>query len=365
MGAEPSGVAQSIRTVGLGQIISVLIFGTGVFSTALVSKGFDIPTAQGSLNYVLLFIFGAGSLRKNARSSGCSLPLTHAFLWALTDVEANFLVVWAYQYTSITSVMLLDCFTIPCSMVLSYMFLHAQYSRWHVIACHICILGLVLTVFSDLVASEGAHAPSPVKGDLLVLCGAMLYGMSNVLQEKMLKNGTPPREALGLLGFCGSCISVVQAFVVERHKLANCTWSPDLIFWFLGYQMCMFGLYTLTSVFLKKADAALFNLSLLTSDIFSIVYTRFSQHRNVSWLYGVALCVTMSGVTLYFKQPTPTSHHLHGDTQLLDDRLLQPPMGDAPSQHLSFSHKSNAINGSPSCGLPGVSRAALESNGCA
>mmetsp|Transcript_15455 Transcript_15455/g.24713 ORF Transcript_15455/g.24713 Transcript_15455/m.24713 type:complete len:88 (+) Transcript_15455:133-396(+) len=34
-------------------------------------------------------------------------------LTALADVEGNFLLVLAYQYTTITSVQLLDCFTIP------------------------------------------------------------------------------------------------------------------------------------------------------------------------------------------------------------------------------------------------------------
>ena len=35
------------------------------------------------------------------------------------DVEANFLIVKAYEYTTITSVTLLDCFTVPCVVVLS------------------------------------------------------------------------------------------------------------------------------------------------------------------------------------------------------------------------------------------------------
>jgi hypothetical protein len=47
-------------------------------------------------------------------------------LLAVADVEANYFVVKAYSYTSITSVMLLDCFTIPCVMVLSYFFLKAK-----------------------------------------------------------------------------------------------------------------------------------------------------------------------------------------------------------------------------------------------
>lgn len=47
-------------------------------------------------------------------------------LLAIADVEANFIVVSAYQYTSLSSAMLLDCFTIPVVMLLSSIFLEAQ-----------------------------------------------------------------------------------------------------------------------------------------------------------------------------------------------------------------------------------------------
>ena len=53
----------------------------------------------------------------------CGVPLRvhwwKYFILALADVEGNFLLVKAYQYTTITSVQLLDCFTIPCVMVLA------------------------------------------------------------------------------------------------------------------------------------------------------------------------------------------------------------------------------------------------------
>ena len=44
-------------------------------------------------------------------------------LTSQADVEANFLVVKAYEFTTITSVTLLDCFTVPCVVVLSAIFL--------------------------------------------------------------------------------------------------------------------------------------------------------------------------------------------------------------------------------------------------
>jgi Solute carrier family 35 len=46
-----------------------------------------------------------------------SVPWWHYALLALADVEGNFFLVKSYEYTSITSVQLLDCFTIPVVMV--------------------------------------------------------------------------------------------------------------------------------------------------------------------------------------------------------------------------------------------------------
>jgi hypothetical protein len=54
-------------------------------------------------------------------------------LLALADVEANYIIVLAYQYTSITSVTLLDCATIPFAMAFSHLALGTRY-KWYVVS---------------------------------------------------------------------------------------------------------------------------------------------------------------------------------------------------------------------------------------
>lgn len=46
-------------------------------------------------------------------------------------------------------------------------------------------------------------------GDILVLCGAIMYGISNVAQEFVVKNFSRV-EFLGMLGFFGTIISAIQ-----------------------------------------------------------------------------------------------------------------------------------------------------------
>lgn len=65
-------------------------------------------------------------------------------------------VVKAYQYTSLTSVMLLDCWAIPCVMLLTWVFLRTQYGIKKFIGVAICVAGVVLDVFSDVHAEDRA-----------------------------------------------------------------------------------------------------------------------------------------------------------------------------------------------------------------
>eukprot|EP00931_Biecheleriopsis_adriatica_P008873 TRINITY_DN110009_c0_g1_i1.p1 TRINITY_DN110009_c0_g1~~TRINITY_DN110009_c0_g1_i1.p1 ORF type:complete len:362 (-),score=66.28 TRINITY_DN110009_c0_g1_i1:40-1083(-) len=296
------------KSLLLGQAISLLITGTGVFSSSLASDGVSLPTAQSSLNYVLLAVhlfWDAPRLRRH----GLSFPWWRYALWALTDVEANYLVVTAYRYTSVASVMLLDCFAIPCTMVFSRIALGASYTKGHIMACLVCVAGLGLTVLADGLSDSSeealSEAASPLLGDFIVLAGATLYGLSNVQQEQLLKQQCSRCEVLGMLGLCGSIVSCVQTAAVEGRGLTEVAWSWQTVGLIFGFQMCLFGMYVLTSVFLQVADATLFNLSLLTSDVYSILYSWQVQHRQISKVYGVAFATTLSGLVLYHTQPPP------------------------------------------------------------
>ena len=96
-----------LTILALGQLLSWLICGTGVFSQLLVTKyGIEIPTTQSFLNYLLLGFVYTTALAYHPRDFKTRLKETgwKYFLLALCDVEANFLVVKAYQYTNLTSI---------------------------------------------------------------------------------------------------------------------------------------------------------------------------------------------------------------------------------------------------------------------
>ena len=144
------------------------------------------------------------------------------------DVEANYLVVKAYQFTTITSVMLLDCFTIPCVVALTFFFLKTRYNWRHGVGVVLCLAGLILLVFTDvrdnsqgtnprihdglLIAHLLVTAKNAVLGDVLCLAGAVLYSVANVGQEAFVKKFDRV-EYLGIVGLFAVFINGLQLYI--------------------------------------------------------------------------------------------------------------------------------------------------------
>nr|CAB3502648.1 unnamed protein product [Digitaria exilis] len=162
-------------------------------------------------------------------------------------------VVKSYQYTSLTSVMLLDCWSIPCVIVLTWVFLKTKYGLRKFFGVGVCVAGLILVVFSDVHAPDRAKGPNPLKGDLLVIFGSMFYACSNVTE----------------------------------------------VLPFLGYAVVMFLFYSTVPTVLKICGATMLNLSLLTSDMWAVLIRIFAYHEKVDWIYFVAFACTAAGIIIY------------------------------------------------------------------
>lgn len=98
---------------------------------------------------MLAFRTGGDSLRQILKQRWWK----YIFL-GLADVEANYTIVKAYQYTTLTSVQLLDCFGIPVLMALSWFILRARYRLIHFIAVAVCLLGVGTMVGADILAGR-------------------------------------------------------------------------------------------------------------------------------------------------------------------------------------------------------------------
>ncbi|NXC79757.1 S35F2 protein, partial [Cercotrichas coryphoeus] len=297
------------KTVILGQVLSLFICGTAVTSQYL-AEVFHVktPMLQSFINYFLLLLVYTSMLafRTGIDNLGQILKQRwwkYIFL-ALADVEANYMIVRAYQYTTLTSVQLLDCFGIPVLMALSWFLLRARYKLIHFVAVAICLLGVATMVGADILAGrpegEGSHV---VIGDVLVLLAASLYAISNVSEEYIVKNLSRV-EFLGMVGLFGTIISGLQLAIVEHKEVMRIQWSWKVALLFTGFALCMFGLYSFMPVVIKVTSATSVNLGILTSDLYSLFLGLFLFKYKFSGLYIVSFVVIMVGFTLYCSTPT-------------------------------------------------------------
>ncbi|XP_038565355.1 solute carrier family 35 member F2-like isoform X1 [Micropterus salmoides] len=300
-----------LKTVVMGQVLSLLICGTAVSCEYLARAEVNTPMLQSFLNYALLLLIYTTilSLRKVSTGDRNILQILRTEWWkylvmGLADVEANYAVVKAYQLTTLTSIQLLDCFVIPVLMVLSWFLLKTRYRLVHFVAVIVCLLGVGAMVGADILAGRDQGSTSDViLGDSLVLLSAVLYAVSNVCQEYTVKNLSRV-EFLGMMGLFGTLISGIQLAVLETHAVAEIKWDFSISMLFAVFVVCMFGLYSFMPVVVKMTSATAVNLSLLTADLFSLFCGIFLFQYTFSTLYIVSFVVITVGFVMFNTVPT-------------------------------------------------------------
>nr|XP_051705691.1 solute carrier family 35 member F2 isoform X1 [Oryctolagus cuniculus] len=301
-----------LKTIALGQMLSLCICGTAISSQYLAEKyKVNTPMLQSFINYCLLFIVYTMMLAFQSGSDNLLDILKRKWwkyiLLGLADVEANYLIVKAYQYTTLTSVQLLDCFGIPVLMALSWFVLYARYRVIHFIAVAVCLLGVGTMVGADILAGREDNSGSGVLiGDILVLLGASLYAVSNVCEEYIVKK-LSRQEFLGMVGLFGTIISGIQLLIVEYEDIASIHWDWKVALLFVAFALCMFCLYSFMPLVIKVTSATSVNLGILTADLYSLFFGLFLFGYKFSGLYILSFTIIMVGFVLYCSTPTRTA----------------------------------------------------------
>ncbi|XP_030056120.1 solute carrier family 35 member F2 isoform X2 [Microcaecilia unicolor] len=318
-----------LKTVVLGQMVSLFICGTAVTSQYLAyAYKVNTPMLQSFINYCLLFLVYTVVLALRTGEDNF-LHILKKKWWkyiflGLADVEANYAIVKAYQYTSLTSVQLLDCVGIPVLMALSWFILHSRYRVIHFVAVAVCLSGVGAMVGADILSGrEHNNGSNMLFGDILVLVGAFLYAISNVCEEYIVKN-LSREEFLGMVGLFGTFISGLQLIIVEYSDIASIRWDWKIALLFVAFALCMFGLYNLMPIVIKVTSATSVNLGILTADLYSLLFGLFLFGYKFSVLYILSFTVIMVGFILYCSTPTYTADILpQSDSAGIDNSGLK------------------------------------------
>ncbi|KAI5090803.1 solute carrier family 35 member F1 [Silurus meridionalis] len=298
-----------LLTLALGQVLSLLICGIGLTSKYLATDYHaNTPVFQCFLNYILLFLVYTTTLAVRQGEENLLAILKRRWwkymILGVIDIEANYLVIKAYQYTTLTSVQLLDCFVIPVVLLLSWFFLLVRYKVVHFVGVGVCLLGIGCMVGADvLVGRQQGLGDHKLLGDLLVLAGATLYGISNVCEEFIVKNLSRV-EFLGMMGLFGAFFSGIQLAIMEHKELLKVQWDWQIGLLYIGFSACMFGLYSFMPVVIKRTSATTVNLSLLTADLYSLFCGFFLFQYKFSALYLLSLFIILFGLVIYSSSST-------------------------------------------------------------
>lgn len=122
-----------------------------------------------------------------------------------------------------------------------------------------------------------------------------------MLQEHLLGD-VDPAELLSMLGIFGLVLSLVQGLPLELPTALHAPWKLSSIGPWIGYGMAMFSFYSLVPYELEWGGAAILNLSLLSSDLWTamarlVFFGGFSAWSALS--FGVAFIFVAAGIALY------------------------------------------------------------------
>ncbi|KAG8917887.1 hypothetical protein FRC01_002154 [Tulasnella sp. 417] len=132
-----------------------------------------------------------------------------------------------------------------------------------------------------------------------MLVGATLYGFTNATEEKFVRT-SPLYEVVGQLGMWGTLINGIQASGLEWKNMRDSTWNGETAGLLIAYTAAMLILYTIAPILYRMASSTYYNLSILSSDFYGLLFGLFLYHYRPYFLYFVAFPITIIGLIVYF-----------------------------------------------------------------
>ncbi|CAI7589706.1 unnamed protein product [Penicillium bialowiezense] len=293
-------------TVILGQILAIANTSTGTFTTLLGNEQWAIPAFQTFLNYVLLnAIFTPYTMYRYGFKGWLQMVFRDGWKYiilAFCDVEGNYFIVLAYQYTTMLSAQLINFWAIVVVVVISFIFLRVRYHISQVAGILICIGGMGVLIASDHITGTNGGDISKgnqLKGDLFALLGATFYGFTNTGEEYFVSK-RPVYEVLGQMSFWAMIINGAQAGIFDRTSFHNAHWNGKVGGYLTGYTLCLSLFYCLAPLLFRLSSAAFFNVSMLTMNFWGVIIGVEVFHYHIHWMYPIAFVLIIVGQLIYF-----------------------------------------------------------------
>jgi drug/metabolite transporter (DMT)-like permease len=314
-----SRISRIFPALILGQLCSVLLATCSFASTRLSQLSFFVPALQSSVAYFFLSFYFMSIVVNRRNSPWLTRPFSYYVILTLFDFFANFSIIFAFSLTSMTSAQILAGCTVPFVVFFRYVFFQRPP---HLAAVALGVCGLGMIIYQDSASLQNTRH---IWGDVLALVAALLYASCNCMEEFLLKAQEkdnlegpdqqiqrPVRgykaeclgeaEMFGMLGVLGVLLGLMVAGVSGEFRRMDDVKEWWKVCGWLGVYVCgLVGFYKLLAFFMRKYDAAVFNLSILSSGVWAGVMETYLSGGGVGggWMYWVGVGMLWAGCGWY------------------------------------------------------------------
>ena len=316
----------SLNNILFGQLLALMIAGAGTLTQYLTKHSISYPAFQSSGMYIALAIIHF--IWWCIKGDFNSISRTRVDIWvyglvAIVDVQAGVLCIMAFRYATLPLVTLGLHFSIPFVTVLSRIILEKKYLVKHYVGSAIALFGSMLIFIPQfgIINAKIEEHPDEMKGLLMSIVAAFFYSISNVVTEFCVSQGGrfPSREYLSFVTGFATLLCALQFATLEyddffRHKEGNFVGIHALV----AHSLLLGLFFYLVTVYLRVADALMFNLSLLTVDIYSAIASYALSEEGVNYAYWISFGINVFGIWVY-SISTPTEKEIYTDEDYADD----------------------------------------------
>jgi drug/metabolite transporter (DMT)-like permease len=269
------------------QIASLTLCIVNLFNDRLAERnGNTLPFLQ--LAIACSFVLGSNAFRyEKSDLSWLRYVICSALMWG-GDVA----VVYAFNTTSLTSALLLSTTVIIWVAPVSYFLIKRRSSMIQIVAIVIGFAGVVVIFIAD---EDGA---SQWVGNVLATVAALCYAFANVLQEELVYKGSVS-NFLTRFGVVSVPVNIVLGAAVEWKVIAEYNWDAITFVYLFAYSIVLALWYAFSAFVLQFSSAVEMNISLLTSNFYSLLISVAAFGRKPNWLYLIGFFCIPAAIVLY------------------------------------------------------------------
>lgn len=296
------------------QVCSLFLCSIGTICSYLSIKyGCTIPLLMMSITYIILLC-----------SSAWRVPKTDISWWrylvvSVCAVSGDYTAIKAYDTTSFSSALIFITTVVFWVAPLAY-FIFGRKINWiQFIAILISMCGSVCVFIAD--GAEG----SKWLGNVLALSSAILYAILTVLQELLVHN-----DSLHLYLFRFSTgaapIAAILSGSLEWKVMRDYNWTIESASLIVVYSILLAASDFMSPFVMQYSDATTMNISMLTSNFYSLAISILAFGQKASWLYLVGFfCVPIAIVifTIFAPKEQKEIQENPNTDKILDNQMQE------------------------------------------